>query len=145
MVQNLVHPSLYPLVYGRSKALRPESVGVKDAIDKWAGKGDVIQKNSSNPDPASRGVPDEYWSDTYQWLPANVAFQEDGSVKFTSYINNLHPTKYPEIYCSIEKLIDASLSAWDQCLLIQDPSENVASGAGRMESRFSTTMPENVE
>ncbi|KAI6603354.1 hypothetical protein MCOR04_001755 [Pyricularia oryzae] len=29
-----------------------------------------------------------------------MGFQEDGSLKFTSYGNSLHPTRYPEIYRS---------------------------------------------
>jgi hypothetical protein len=152
MVQDLVHPSMYPLVYGRSKVLQTESVGVKDSIDKWAAKGDVIQNTGShtlddglrNIFRGSGGVPHDYWSDTYQWLPANVAFQEDGSVKFTSYINNLHPTKYPEIYSSIEMLIEAALPAWDQCLSLYEDFQTKV-GAGRMHSRFSTTMPDNME
>jgi len=54
------------------------------------------------------------WSEKYQWLPANVSFQENGTVKFTSYINNLHPTKHVEIYRLIERLIDIAIPAWDQ-------------------------------
>ena len=152
MVQDLVHPSMYPLVYGRSKVLETESVGVKEAINKWSAEGNVIEKDSWRPDHNERriryrvgnGILDDYWSDTYQWLPANVAFQDGGSVKFTSYINNLHPVKYPEIYHAIEKLIAASLPAWDQCLSLHVDSRT-REGAGRMHSRFSTTMPDNME
>lgn len=57
-----------------------------------------------------------YWSETFQWLPANLAFQEDGTVKFTSYINNLHPKKYPDIYRLIEKVVDMAIPAWDRVL-----------------------------
>ena len=39
-----------------------------------------------------------------------------GGVKFTSYINNLHPTKYRDIYGTIEKLVEKSLPLWDHCL-----------------------------
>lgn len=58
----------------------------------------------------------DHYSSNYQWLPANLAFQGDGSVKLTSCINNLHPNKYPEIYRTIEKLVDSALPLWDQCL-----------------------------
>lgn len=135
MVQDLVHPSMYPLVYGRTRVLKDEVVGIADAIEKWAGKGDIIEKEV--PKQAFRGYSDitpAYWSDTYQWLPANVAFQEDGSVKFTSYINNLHPNKYPEIYRTIEKLIETVLPAWDQCLTTL--VDHVKTGPGRKISRF---------
>jgi hypothetical protein len=147
LVQDLVHPSMYPLVYGCTKVIRTEVVGLNDAIDKWAAKGFVIRKRSSSFDRAGRyrlgeGVPYDYWSDTYQWLPSNVVFQDDGSVKLTSYINNLHPTKYPQIYSAIEKLIEASIPVWDQCLALQVRNET-REGAGRMHSRFPTTMPDN--
>lgn len=144
MVQDLLHPSMYPLVYGRTKGFSEEVVGVNDAIDKWAGKGKVIKKadKKSNPDDEYRyaigsgNLPPGFWSDTYQWLPSNVAFQGDGSVKFTSYINNLHPNKHPDIYLTIEKLIERALPAWDQCLAREiDYEEKI--GAGRTSSRFS--------
>ncbi|KAH7402048.1 hypothetical protein DE146DRAFT_452216 [Phaeosphaeria sp. MPI-PUGE-AT-0046c] len=129
MVQDLVHPSMYPLVYGRTRAFKAECVGVDDAIRLWAGKGKVI--------PVEPKVVEErrynwdaldHYSNDYQWLPANAAFQADGSVKFTSYINNLHPTKYPEIYRTIEKLVETALPLWDQCLRYQC--------AGRQEPRI---------
>ncbi|ESZ91703.1 hypothetical protein SBOR_7922 [Sclerotinia borealis F-4128] len=147
MVQNLVHPSMYPLVYGRSKVLKDEIVGVSDAIEKWAGKGDIIPKENPNLAPQLRmfggsvhnvgsgKVPSHFWSDTYQWLPANVAFQDDGTVKFTSYINNLHPNKFPDIYRTIEKLIETTLPMWDQCLAVA-VDYNQKDGAGRVNSRF---------
>ncbi|KAI1089855.1 hypothetical protein F5B19DRAFT_484951 [Rostrohypoxylon terebratum] len=150
MVQDLVHPSMYPLVYGRSKALKEEVVGVSDAIQKWAGKGEIIpkdvlifdQNSYVNYDVGGSEVPPQYWSDTYQWLPSNVAFQEDGTVKFTSYINNLHPEKFPHIYCTIEKLIEAALPAWDQCLAVSNGYDE-RDGAGRTKSRF--PYPDNPD
>lgn len=150
MVQDLVHPSMYPLVYGRSRGLKEEVVGVGDAIEKWAGKGSIIPKDDWHSDPRDRfhygvgsgEVPPQYWSDTYQWLPANVAFQDEGAVKFTSYINNLHPNRYPEIYFTIEKLIETVLPAWDQCLALA-AGYNVRDGAGRVKPRF--PYPDNPE
>lgn len=156
MVQDLVHPSMYPLVYGRSRGFRAEKVGVTDAIRRWAGKGDIIPKLESdaletalanqpsfpNYDLSTdHRIPAEYWSDTYQWLPANVAFGEGGKVKFTSYINNLHPTKYPDIYRIIERLIETSIPMWDQCLrMATDYGE--CQGAGRLAPR--ADRPEDV-
>jgi hypothetical protein len=148
MVQDLVHPSMYPLVYGRSNVIKEEVVGVEDAVEKWAGKGETIEKDCTPPENqyaygvGSGTVLPEYWSDTYQWLPANVAFKEGGGVEFTSYINNLHPTKYPDVYRTIEKLIEASLPAWDQCLALASGYHS-KEGAGRTESRF--PMPDDPE
>ena len=117
MVHDLVHPSLYPLVYGRTRVLHDEVVGVVDAVDKWSGKGSIIP-NPTSPRPTDRyhSIAPEFWSDVYQWLPANVEFVEGGGVRFTSYINNLHPVKYRSIYDTIEKLIETILPAWDFCL-----------------------------
>lgn len=65
MVQDLVHPSMYPLVYGRSRVLQEEVVGVENAIGKWVGKGAVIQKENHQPDPNNRfhygSVPPSFW------------------------------------------------------------------------------------
>lgn len=145
MVQDLVHPSMYPLVYGRSKVIKEEVFGVVDAIRKWAGKGNVIAKDDWISDPqlqrieynvGSAKIPPQYWSSQYQWLPANLAFQEDGRVKFTSYINNLHPNRYPEIYETIESLINTAIPAWDQCLA-SAAGHDGKEGPGRIRSRFS--------
>lgn len=80
-------------------------------------------------------VPKEFRSSLYQWLPANVAFRDDGTTEFTSYINNLHPEKYSAIYEAIEHAIDTALPAWEQCL-----KKNITYKhdivAGRTKSRF---------
>ena len=34
-VLDLVHPSMFPLVYGRSKAFKEKTVGVRNAISSW--------------------------------------------------------------------------------------------------------------
>ncbi|KAI0021677.1 hypothetical protein F4780DRAFT_778460 [Xylariomycetidae sp. FL0641] len=141
MVQDLVHPSMYPLVYGRSRVLGEELVGVEDAIEKWSGKGITIEAQTPPP-PSQWGVgnvggstPAEFWSHRFQWLPSNVAFQEDGSVKLTSYVNGIHPNKFPDVYRTIEKLIQAALPAWDQCL-VENVSYDTREGAGRTKPRF---------
>ncbi|KAM7195412.1 Protein of unknown function (DUF4246) domain containing protein [Rhypophila sp. PSN 637] len=120
MVWDIVHPSMYPFVYNRTHFIHDEVVGIEDAIDKWSGKGTVPTQNKTR-EPRSENrpyslIPDNCWSETYQWLPSNLAIQDDGTVKFTSYINNLHPNKYREVYSVIEKLIDAAMPAWDHAL-----------------------------
>lgn len=147
-VQDLVHPSMYPLVYGRSRFFEDEVVGVEDAIDKWAGKGVIIPKwietraqTNVRRSVFGKNVEYSYWSDDYQWLPANVKFTEEGGVKFTSYINNLHPVKYKGIYRSLEQLIEKALPMWDQCLT-QIHGGWKAIAAGRTEPRM---IPENPD
>lgn len=113
---------MYPLVYGRTRVLRQEVVGIKDAVEKWAGKGEIITKQERE-ERDSFGIHPDLWSHKYQWLPSNLAFREDGTVKFTSYINNIDPIKHFEIYRTIEKLIDASIPAWEQCLIPVEPTK----------------------
>jgi hypothetical protein len=66
-VQNLVHPSLFPLVYNRTRAFQDDVVGVGDAIDEWSGKGEVVVgEKPLVPDRFSHGVggsvPPDFWS-----------------------------------------------------------------------------------
>lgn len=68
IVQDLVHPSMYPLVYGRFRVIRT-----------WAGKDTVIPTEVWNEERdavlsniGSGNVTPSFWSDTFQWLPANV-------------------------------------------------------------------------
>lgn len=150
MVQDLVHPSLYPLVYGKTRVFHDEVVGVDDAVDAWAGRGEVIP-GFGPPDPLPRyqerisfggdTIDPSFWSTTYQWLPSNISLRPDGSVKFTSYINNLHPTKYREIYATVERLIEQVIPAWDICLTrYQDYKKR---SGGRVTPRF--PPPKNAE
>ncbi|KAK4163299.1 hypothetical protein QBC43DRAFT_319850 [Cladorrhinum sp. PSN259] len=143
-VQDLVHPSMYPLVYGRSRFFEGEVVGVADAIDKWAGKGIVIPKwfeTRAQTNTNRRNIERNYWSDDYQWLPANVKLTDEGGVKFTSYINNLHPVKYMGIYRSLEQLIETALPMWDQCLTHIEHWKFVANG--RTEPRIIPEDPDD--
>ncbi|PNP74312.1 hypothetical protein FNYG_12361 [Fusarium nygamai] len=124
MAQNLIHPSTHNFVYDRSLFIQEEVVGVSNALD-FIGEGKpvrgqkpVVRQNAFEPEcrVGSGKIGSEYWSDKYQWLPSNVGFREDGSTEFTSYVNNLHPTKFPEIYRTIERLIGRAIPAWDHCL-----------------------------
>jgi hypothetical protein len=148
-VRNLVHPSLYPFIWGRSNFIPEEVVGVADAVEKWAGKGKTAPEPKTQfkdglPEGYDKnsGVPDDCWSEKYQWLPANMAFQDDGIVGFTSYVNNLHPERYPDIYRTLEKLVEVAIPAWEQCLVEyydngrQNSLPEGYRPPGRMESRF---------
>jgi hypothetical protein len=92
-VRDLVHPSLYPVIYGRSveydggRTLRP-----------WA--------KDTNKD----------MSKQYQWLPAEVDVAPDGATCFVSYINGLHPLEHPELYAAIAEVFRAALPAFERVL-----------------------------
>jgi hypothetical protein len=44
------------------------------------------------------------FSKKYQWLPAEFNVSLDGTTKVESYINNLHPVEYREMYGTLEKI-----------------------------------------
>jgi Protein of unknown function (DUF4246) len=81
-VLDLVHPSLYPLIYGRSRALNDNLVGLEDCLGS-IGKGNVLpiraveetvlDKKGSNPSIQNQwqASPPPY-SRKFQWLPCDV-------------------------------------------------------------------------
>ncbi|KAH8170705.1 WD40 repeat 2 [Sarocladium implicatum] len=106
-VLDLVHPSLWPLVYGKSRILPHDRVGVQDALD-HCGSGFIIPERL----PVELSEVDNY-STRFQWLPSDVSISPDGKAKFESYVNNLHPVEHAKLYPVLEKLIEKALPAWD--------------------------------
>ena len=123
-VLDLVHPSLFPLVYGRSRVLSSGSVELQQCMS-YIGNGEIV----STPDDAEVSVIDrsnnitgtwrntrpKFWSKAFQWLPCDVRFVGE-DVRITSYINNLHPTLHPNLYSIIEKFITKSIPLWNLTL-----------------------------
>ncbi|KAK1219054.1 hypothetical protein PQX77_018244 [Marasmius sp. AFHP31] len=137
-VLDLVHPSLYPLMYGLSRVFPFESCTALTPTEglQRHGEGAVIPKPSKNETsiqiPGRKGIylPNGicrwqledldlpvlgYWSDSYQWLPSEVAFRGDDEVEITSYVNNLHP-RHTALYSVLEKIIARTIPLWDDCL-----------------------------
>lgn len=76
-VIDLVHPSLFPLVYGRSRVLPDSTISLNDCLAS-SGKGALIQippddqtniLGQDRPDWSHRSV----YSTNFQWLPCEVA------------------------------------------------------------------------
>ncbi len=119
-------------------------VGVTHAVDnKWFGKGEIVAKTEPGETYDSpflsygngEYINRDYWSRTYQWLPANLSFQDNGTVRFTSYINGLHP-KHSEVYRHIEKLVDTAIPAWERVL-----SSTWVDESGKAQIRFDLPSP----
>jgi hypothetical protein len=139
-VLNLVDPSLFPLVYGRSLVVadkgqvdlenvlgsyehakvapkhfdrRVDSLDVQRQIEQGATEiwGISVERYKSKLD-------FYFWSSNYQCLPCEVEFLKGSGteVHITSYINNLHPT-YKSLYRSVEKLISLAIKPWNDCLV----------------------------
>ena len=69
-VLDLVHPSMYPLVYGQSRILPNHTCGVDDCMT-YIGKGQILEASGEHDE-----VPAE-WSRTFQWLPADFETPPD--------------------------------------------------------------------
>ncbi|TFK62409.1 hypothetical protein BDN72DRAFT_903265 [Pluteus cervinus] len=110
-VLDLVHPSLFPLVYGRSRILPHGRTTLDDCVEK-CGQGEVV------PIPAEPTYGDAQihkpYSCNFQWLPCEVDISN--GTKITSYINNLHPHQHKELYGLIEQVISDAIPLWNMTL-----------------------------
>ncbi|MCJ1399937.1 hypothetical protein MMC11_003140 [Xylographa trunciseda] len=114
-VLDIVHPSLWPLIYGRSRMLTSSLVGLSDSIN-LCGQGMVL------PIPPEPEEPDDLngfnaYSTKFQWLPCEVEFvDQSDKVKITSYINNLHPKDHADLYTTIADIIALVVPLWNMTL-----------------------------
>ncbi|QRV92099.1 hypothetical protein RhiJN_20117 [Ceratobasidium sp. AG-Ba] len=113
-VLDLVHPSLYPIVYGRTLAYPSEQV-TREA--------DNLETMSPPeyhiPESRSRGqrTSNYHLSKKFQWLPTDFIVSEDSkSVKSVSYINNLHPDEHSNLHSTIERIIGAFIPLFERVL-----------------------------
>ncbi|SGZ34196.1 BQ5605_C078g12958 [Microbotryum silenes-dioicae] len=106
-VLDLVHPSLYPLVYKQSvvrKSLDGEmQPGTTAASAVTLAEAPAPKPSSTSAIPTGFDDADEtsYLSSQYQWLPSNFTLDENGGVSIDGYINNLHPDDHADLYDTI--------------------------------------------
>ena len=105
-VLDLVHPSLCPLMYGKSEYLPAGIVPLRDCAG-CTGQGDTV------PIPTLSIHAFDY-STKHQWLPCEVLASASGEAKITSYINNLHPDGNEALYAAIEQVISNALPLWKE-------------------------------
>ncbi|TFK27628.1 hypothetical protein FA15DRAFT_666299 [Coprinopsis marcescibilis] len=120
-VLDLVHPSLFPFVYGRSKVLQPGAqVTTLHDFTKRCGEGEQVVANELTQGkyrllgwgPESSVQP---FSNNFQWLPCDVDISGP-KARITSYVNNLHPEKYSKLYGVVEDVITAAIPLWELTL-----------------------------
>ncbi|KNE62389.1 hypothetical protein AMAG_07611 [Allomyces macrogynus ATCC 38327] len=109
-VLDLVHPSLYPLVYGRTRILK----SAMDKLDDWSqflGQGEPLRKPAGVMHAASNlGYSSgAFTSDRFQWLPSVFHVAADGAVTIGSYINNLRPDMHGALYPLLARVFEAAL------------------------------------
>ncbi|KAK7028348.1 hypothetical protein R3P38DRAFT_2935531, partial [Favolaschia claudopus] len=101
-VLDLVHPSLYCIVYDRTHAYLP-------------GKRRVPENFIPVPSP----LPDSptFTSDKFCWLPSDFAVNDEGSVKLVSpYINNLDPYLHRSAYAVVEEVLGGFIPLFERVL-----------------------------
>eukprot|EP01080_Neovahlkampfia_damariscottae_P008212 gene8212-37_t len=106
-VFDLVHPSLYPFVNGKTKISDSKIIQTEIPMFRWICDGEVkkLDLKKSN-----------FSSDTYQWLPADIEVTIDGKVNFLSYINNLHPYEHRALYKDISKILEKFICLFEHVI-----------------------------
>ncbi|KAI8924640.1 hypothetical protein BC831DRAFT_297083 [Entophlyctis helioformis] len=101
-VLDLVHPSLYPLVYGRSLVLSLDDRATATSTPPW----DLVAKSECVSGKPTFGWDANYMSKRFQWLPSELRVHDNGTVSINSYINNLHPIWSNSLYKTIAKVFE---------------------------------------
>ena len=100
LVLNLVHPSLYPIVFGRT-------MGKVFGLD---------PATILNP-PEFEGADSRFVSRRFQWLPSDFSVDGDGRVTLISpYINNIHPVRHKELHSVIPEILQLALPMFERVL-----------------------------
>ncbi|KAH8892988.1 hypothetical protein GQ53DRAFT_619176, partial [Thozetella sp. PMI_491] len=127
-VLNLVHPSLFPLVYGRTEVLQEGGCVELSNIFASYGKPMPAPTHSAYEPPKKtrpswRARPPDrnlYRPRRFQRPPCEAEScgeEHTTDVKITSYINNLHPERHRTLYHTIEKLISFAIPLWNDVLM----------------------------
>ena len=100
LVLDLVHPSLYPIIYGHT-------MGKVSNSDTTAILGP----------PKLEGADPMLVSEHFQWLPSDFSVDGDEKVALVSpYINNIHPTHHKELYSVIPEILRRALPMFERVL-----------------------------
>ena len=99
-VLNLVHPSLYPIVYGRT-------------IGKISGSDTATVLEA----PTLEGTDPKSVSKHFQWIPSDFYVDNHGKVTLISpYINNIHPIHHKELYSIILEILQHAIPMFERVL-----------------------------
>ncbi|KAI5828686.1 hypothetical protein K523DRAFT_417386 [Schizophyllum commune Tattone D] len=114
-VLDLVHPSLYPLVYHRTLGKRPDGT-----IGTFAPPVPSYYDHNrpfSEDEHFDTSVIQEFISPRFQWLPSDYEVYADGTVRLTSeYINNVPPEHAPRLVPVLERIVARAVPLWERVL-----------------------------
>ncbi|MCJ1467440.1 hypothetical protein MMC07_006065 [Pseudocyphellaria aurata] len=112
-VLDLVHPSMYPLVYGQSKIVVDRLLDLNECISR-CGDGETLGLSNV---PIDDNLEFPAWSRKFQWLPSEFEVPAGGQdVRIVSYINNLYPQSHQNLYSVIEQVVAKAIPLWNQTL-----------------------------
>jgi hypothetical protein len=127
-VLDLVHPSNYCLVFGRTGySLNPDAIFPEHTF--------LFESDDS-----SDGV-----SSKYQWLPSTVHVNDAGQAAFKSRINNLDQQQYPEMYNTIAKVFELMLPLFEKAMGSLDVEPKRRIDAPFRNSDFQQDKEEHME
>jgi hypothetical protein len=99
-VLDLVHPSLYCCVYGKTRKMTSSPRKVfKSPLEQMEAGLLAASEVVHGPDMAL------VEPTSFQWIPTEFKVEEDGSVRVLSYINNLHPETHSKLYDAIAAIV----------------------------------------
>lgn len=111
-VLNLVHPSLYCFLLKYSNQCKEKINQRKTSMKKWPILGLDFQEKIKK----GQNLGGRYNSADFQWLPSEFSVAKDGKVSIESYINNLNPLKFGNLYSSIEKIFEKFVPLFERVL-----------------------------
>ncbi|KAJ2867190.1 hypothetical protein GGH94_000993 [Coemansia aciculifera] len=126
-VLHLIDPSLFPLIYSRSKLCRQNGMSPQAALklveigelpgslDGWRKALNVTKdRGSGYYIPTGVRCIGSYSSDKFSWLPSEFRIDDNGVVTIESYINNLHPVRHASLYPIIASVFSKFLPLLEQ-------------------------------
>ncbi|KAG9042774.1 hypothetical protein FS837_010393 [Tulasnella sp. UAMH 9824] len=130
MVLDLVHPSLFCTVYGRTLAWTTDQQGKRQL--------ELLEHPVKDQDSWS-------YSEKFSWIPTDFQLGQNGEpAKALSHINNMHPEHHKALIHGIESLIGRFSLLWDRVLTdLYRPNEDKLSGRGRVVGSYKWVEGEN--
>ena len=115
-VVDLVHPSLFPVIYGRTHILPDKLIGRDDCLHN-IGMPQLLSEPQGEIRDSYHGFNSNFnpYSRKFQWMPCDVEFTTDGC-RIASYINNLHPSENRPLYDVIENILSRTIPLWNASL-----------------------------
>jgi hypothetical protein len=120
-VVDTVHPSLFPLVAGRTRVRRLPALSLEASWKQDLGSLGLpiltsFDHHTHTPLPHGDNGDDVAFSKQFQWLPAEFQVEADATVHINSYINNLHPERHQGMYPVLAKVFGHCLPLLEQVL-----------------------------